>query len=132
MIFALALTRAVLTFIMAALAMIFLQRSLSLDIFHRLRRHYSVDKSDSSRSVDLLVRAYKFVQRIAKPIADLNLVKRLDFKVKQAGIPLFGSEFIIISIIGAILFGIAIYIILLPCRLRRSVCCWAFGFGSRL
>ena len=114
MAFVLAAICAVLTFLTVLFGVVFLRRSLSVDIFHRLRRHYHVDKTGSGgRTLELLRRAYQFIQRTAKPIADLNLVKRLDFKVKQAGLPVFGSEFIIISVIVALIVAVSIYIITL-------------------
>ena len=54
-----------------------------------------------------------FIQRLAKPLADKDITKKLDFRLKQAGIPLFGAEFIVLSVIGAIFGGFATYVITL-------------------
>ena len=92
---------------------LFIRKSQSLDIFHRLRRHHVVESKNFQQTKDFLQRAYAFIQRTAKPIADWNVAKKLDFALKQAGIPLFGAEFVIINIICAVLGAFAVYAITL-------------------
>lgn len=104
---------ALLAFFFVLFTMLFIRRSQSLDIFHRLRRHHVVQSRGFQQTADFIQRAYNFVQRVAKPIADWNLSKKLDFALKQAGIPLFGAEFIIISIICAIFGTVAVYMMTL-------------------
>ena len=100
-------------FVFVILAVIFIRRSRSMDIFHRLRRHYVDNSKRLKQTEDIILRISKFIKRMAKPIADLEISKKMDFRLKQAGIPLFGAEFIIMSIIGSILGAIIIYIVTL-------------------
>ena len=99
------------TFFFVFFLILFIRRSQSVNIFHRLRRHYADNSKRFRQTEDFLQRAYNFIQRTAQPIADWNLVKKLDFLLKQAGIPIFGAEFVVIVVISAILGGIAVYII---------------------
>lgn len=102
---------AILAFMFVILIVTFIKRNRSLDIFQRLHRYYNRDEQKSDRAEDFLRRGYKFIRRIATPLAELNLVKRLEFKLRQAGIPLFGGEFIIITAIVAILSSAFVYMI---------------------
>lgn len=100
-------------FVCAMLVLILLRRNQNMNIFYRLRHHY-VAKSESLQKTEAtLRRIYKFIQRLAKPLADLELAKKIEFKLRQAGIPLFGAEFIIIALIVAFAAGISVYIITL-------------------
>ena len=101
-----------LTFLLVIFLVVFVKRSRSMDIFHRLRRHYDRDDIGRiQRTEDFLRRGYKFVKRLAVPLAALNLVKRLEFKLKQAGIPLTGGEFIVIVGILSVLSTIFVYMV---------------------
>ena len=102
---------AVLAFLFVIFIVTFVKRNRSMDIFHRLHRYYNRDEQRNHRMDDFLRRGYKFIKRIAVPLAELNLVKRLEFKLKQAGIPLFGGEFIIITAIVAVLSAAFVYMI---------------------
>ena len=64
-----------------------------------------------SGNEDIVRQIYLSLQRLAKPIADWNIAKKLDFLLKQAGIPIYGGEFIILSIVLAIAAFIITYII---------------------
>ena len=102
---------AVTTSLFVFFLILFIRRSQSLNIFHRLRRHYAANSKRFQKTEDFLQRVFNFIKRTAKPIADWNIAKELDFLLKQAGIPLFGAEFIIITVVCSILGGLAIYII---------------------
>ena len=102
---------AVTTSLFVFFLILFIRRSQSLNIFHRLRRHYAANSKRFQKTEDFLQRVFNFIKRTAKPIADWNIAKELDFLLKQAGIPLFGAEFIIITLVCSILGGLAIYII---------------------
>ena len=106
----LAATCGVLTFIFFMLLFAAARRAQSVDIFYRLRRHY-VDKSTHfKKTEDFLRRVYSFIKRVAKPIEKYHISQKLDFRLKQAGIPIFGGEFIILSIVGSIAGFIFTYI----------------------
>ncbi len=64
-----------------------------------------------SGNEDIVRQIYLSLQRVAKPIADWNVAKKLDFLLKQAGIPIYGGEFIILSIVLGIAAFIITYII---------------------
>lgn len=93
--------------------LLFVKQNRSVDILHRLRRHVADDSSRFQKKEDIVRRAVKLLKRTAKPLSKFNFTKNLDFKLKQAGIPLFGAEFIIVSLIGAFLGAILLYIITL-------------------
>ena len=111
MVYIFATVVAVEAFVTVILFAVFIRRKQSVDIFHRLRRHNVTDSGRFKKTEDFLRRIYKLIQRTAKPIAEWRLAKNLDFKLKQAGIPIFGAEFIVIVLIGAILVTAAVYVI---------------------
>ena len=110
MIFLVAAVAAVATSFFVLFSILFFRRSRSTDIFHRLRRHYDDNSKRNHNTEDILQRAFNFVKRVSQPIAEWNLSKKLDFLLKQAGIPLFGAEFIVIALICSFLGGFAVYI----------------------
>ncbi|MBR0289680.1 MAG: type II secretion system F family protein [Selenomonadaceae bacterium] len=103
---------ALMTFFFVFFSVLFIRRNQSVNIFHRLRRH-NIENKKLKQTEDALRRFYKFIQRLAKPLADKGITKKLDFRLKQAGIPLFGGEFIVLSAIGALFGGLAVYAITL-------------------
>ena len=104
---------ALLTFFMVLFFLAYVRRKRGTDIFHRLRRHHVVDTKKESETEDLLVMLYRFVKRTAKPMLNWQIAQRLDLKLKQAGIPLFGAEFIVCAVVGALLVGTIIYMLTL-------------------
>ena len=104
---------AVSTFFFVILTVTFYKRSKSVDIFNRLRRHHLDETNRKKNNDDIFRRVYKFIQKIAQPLDNLNIVKNFDFKLKQAGIPIFAGEFIIIGLLGSIFGAVAGYIITL-------------------
>ena len=113
MIFVIALLTALFAFLTVFLGVVAFRRNQSIDIFHRLRRHVNLDSQHFRQTQDTLRRAYNFVKRVAKPLERFNFAKSLDFKLKQAGIPLYGAEFVILVLIAAVLGTAAIYVITL-------------------
>ena len=102
---------AIATFLFVLFGLIFIRRSRSMDIFHRLRRHYDANAGRFKQTEDIIRRVHNFIDKVAKPIADLNISKNLDFILKQAGIPLLGAEFIVVALICAVLGTVALYVI---------------------
>ncbi len=102
---------AALTFLLVIFLVMSVKRIRSVDIFHRLRRHYDQGDGRTDRTEDFLRRGYKFLKRVSAPLAALNLVKRLEFKLRQAGIPLMGGEFIIFTSVTALLSAAFIYMV---------------------
>lgn len=89
-----------------------LRNRKNVNVLHRLRRH-NVTAKPLRETEDFIRRIYLFLQRTAKPIADWNIAKNLDFKLKQAGIPIFGAEFIIIIAGLAVFVTVTVYVITL-------------------
>lgn len=89
------------------------QRNHSVNIFHRLRRHYADDEKRPHKNDDIIRRFSRLVKRLARPLASSAFTKKLDFRLKQAGIPLFGAEFIVLSLMSAVFGGIVTYIVTL-------------------
>ena len=117
MIFLVALFSAISAFFIALLAIVYLQRAYSLDVFHRLRRHYSEDTSaKGGEAQSLIEKLYGVVQRIAKPFAKFDFSQLVELKLKQAGIPLLGAEFIVIELIAAGAAGLVTYLLILDVR----------------
>ena len=102
---------AIATFLFVLFGLIFVRRSRSMDIFHRLRRHYDANAGRFKQTEDIIRRVHNFIDKVAKPIADLNISKNLDFILKQAGIPLLGAEFIVVALICAVFGTVALYVI---------------------
>ena len=111
MIIFLAIICAVSTFLFVLLSVIFIRRSRSTDIFHRLRRHYDSHAGKSKQTEDIVRRFRNLIERTSKPFAEMNFAKKLDFILKQAGIPLLGAEFIVLAIICSVLGTIAAYMV---------------------
>jgi len=108
-----ALLCAVEFFLLVFFGALFVRRQQSTDIFHRMRRHVDEDDGKSKKAEDFFRRAVKFVKRTARPLRNMQFTKNMDFKLRQAGIPLFGAEFLIVAIISATLGTIILYFITL-------------------
>lgn len=113
MAFLIALVCAVECFLFVFFGVLFIRRNRSFDIFHRLRRHVADNSEGYRQTEDFVRRVYKFIKRTAKPLGKLEFTRNLDFKLRQAGVPIFGAEFIIVAIIGAVLGTLIIYVITL-------------------
>lgn len=99
-------------FIMIFSVGLYIQKSKKFDIFYRMRRHDTrqiIKKSSPNDS--LILRSYKFIQKISKPLVEINLAQSLEFKLRQAGLPLLGGEYIVINFICSILVAVAIWLI---------------------
>ena len=101
------------TFLFVLFIVMFIKKRQSVDIFHRLRRHVFTDSERVQQAEDFLHRAYNFVKRMSKPLERFNFAKNLDFKLKQAGVPLYGSEYIIIVMIASLVGSFIIYVVTL-------------------
>ena len=103
----------ILTFCLVVLIAYYITRNRSMDIFHRLRRHHLEDSKKEEDTEDLLRRLYRYIKKTAKPFVNWNIAQKLELKIKQAGLPLLGAEFMIIILISAALAGILIYMLTL-------------------
>ena len=107
MIFAVELLSAVLTFFLMLLLITYMRKKISLNIFHRLRRHTSEDILHVSDE-GIVLKIYGLIQRLSKPFANFSLTQIPENKLRQAGIPLLGAEFIVIIFLlsGVVFIGV--------------------------
>lgn len=108
-----ATAEAILTFLLVLLLTIYIKRSRSTDLFHRLRRHNVEDNVREFEPENFYQKSYQYIKRIAKPFISWNIAQRIELKLKQAGLPLLGAEFILIALISAFLAGIFAYMLTL-------------------
>ena len=109
MIFLAALFASLTFFITILLLIIYVKRKQNVNIFHRLGRHYSENNARDEDDNGLTAKLYNFVKRLAKPLSKFNLSQLPETKLRQAGLPLLGSEFIVIELLLACLAGAAVY-----------------------
>ena len=102
---------AVITFLIFALIIVYFKKRQSLNVEYRLRRHNIAETKAKEKEIPLLNRAYQLVKKLAQPFSGWDASRSLDFKLRQAGIPLYGAEFAIISLVGTAVVALIIYII---------------------
>ncbi len=106
----LAALSSILTFIAICLMVLFVKRVQSVNVNYRLRRHNIADAKTKEKE-PLARRIYNFIRRMARPFSSWEASRNLDFKLKQAGIPLYGAEFMVVAVVGAGIVTLLIYII---------------------
>lgn len=111
---------AAMTFFLVILFLFYLKRDGSTDIFYRLRRHYRVGDIDDEND-NFLNKVYQFIKKLAKPFASWNFSQIVEKRLHQAGIPLLGSEFIIIIFLSSSVAFIAAYMVTLERRIALIV-----------
>ena len=102
----------IIAFFLTLFLVFYVRRRRSTDIFRRLRRHLP-DIPKYEENTDFLAQLYRLLKRLAKPMTNVNFAGFLDLKLRQAGLPLLGGEFIIISAFGAGLGGGFVYLLTL-------------------
>ena len=105
-----------LTFIIVFLLILYVKRVQSVNVFHRLRRHSNIIETLAAKAKSqepLIQRIYKFIKRASKPFTAFEMARRIDFKLKQAGIPLYGAEFIVVAAVCATMGAMVIYLVTL-------------------
>ena len=101
---------------------IYLQRRKSKDIVKKLRRYGVKPVSRTDSDVNILVqRIYQFVKKVAKPLVDRNIAQSLEYKLQQAGVNLYGGEYIVISFMASLITGVVIWFLTLS---------FAMAFGA--
>ena len=113
MIFLSSLLFGILSFCLVILISYYATRNRSTDIFVRLRRHNVVEAKKEKPTEDLLRRLYRYIKKTAKPFVNWNIAQKLELKIKQAGLPILGAEFMIMLLIGAALGGFMAYMLTL-------------------
>ncbi len=78
-------------FVLVLVFLLYLRHKHRISLAYRLRRYQTREaKVESPTGLQFIA---GLLRQITKPFERANLAKRLDYKVRQAGIPLLGSEF---------------------------------------
>lgn len=103
-----ALIAALAAFLLVLIVIVYIQHVRRMSVFFRLRRHRIIDAGQANMDDPyLLERLRRWLKRAASPIAERGPVHALDFRMRQAGIPLLGGEFmILLAGSGALVFVI--------------------------
>ena len=96
-----AMVAGILSFLLILLVLLYVQHQQRTNIFSRLRRYNILEAGSADDSSRLEDRFRSILARVASPIAEWRPVQDLDFRMRQAGIPLLGGEFMIL------LFGVS-------------------------
>lgn len=79
----------------------------SLDLYYRMRRHNVVTNVKRIETVeDFIVKAYQFLQKISAPLVERNFAQSLEYRMKRAGLPLLGGEYIVLNLLTMALVGV--------------------------
>lgn len=101
---------ALMTFLIMCLVVMGVKRAQSTNVEYRLRRH-NITEVKVKEKEPLARRIYHLVKRVAQPFSAWDASRSLDFRLRQAGIPLYGAEFIVVAIVGAIGVAFLSYIV---------------------
>lgn len=102
-----AIIAALAAFFLVILVAVYFQNMRRMSIFYRLRRHHIIE-AGQLMDQPYLERMRRWLRKAALPIAEHGPVQALDFRMRQAGIPLLGGEFMIllsVSSLAAFLIG---------------------------
>lgn len=93
---------------------IYLQRKKTNDLVRKMRRYgvKPITRTDSDTNI-LIQRIYQFVKKTARPLVDRNIAQSLEYKLQQAGLTLFGGEYVVISLLASLITGIVIWLLTL-------------------
>ena len=82
-----------------------------IDLLYRLRLY--TDKPILKRDQPIALKLMRFVRRTATPFGQLKPIEKYDARMKQAGLPLLGSEFVTILLLSAIVAGVFTFLLTL-------------------
>ena len=122
MIFIFSLLIALASFFLIVFVLISFNNAMSTNIFHRMRRHNV--KPLIKREVDeekLILRAYRFVKKISRPLVEHNFAQSLENHLNRAGIPLLGGEYVVINLIGMAVAAFLTWILTLDFRISLII-----------
>ena len=122
MIFIFSLLIALASFFLIVFVLISFNNAMSTNIFHRMRRHNV--KPLIKREVDeekLILRAYRFVKKISRPLVEHNFAQSLENHLNRAGLPLLGGEYVVINLIGMVAAAFLTWILTLEFRISLII-----------
>ena len=112
MIFLVSLLVSLASFLLVIVLVLFFKNSLSLNIFHRMRRHNVrpiIRRDDEAEG--WIFRLYAFVKKISKPLVERNFAQALENNLNRAGIPLYGGEYVVINLLFMAAVGFVIWLV---------------------
>ena len=107
---------AVLSFVLVMLLVAYARYVRRVDLFSRLEKYHVYPRGgekDSWRGESLSETARRLLTRISSPFAEYSLMQAWDIKMRQAGIPLLGGEFLAALCAAALLAGIGAWMLFL-------------------
>jgi len=107
---------AVLSFVLVMLLVAYARYVRRVDLFSRLEKYHVYPRGgekDSWRGESLSGAARRLLTRISSPFAEYSLMQAWDIKMRQAGIPLLGGEFLAALCAAALLAGIGAWMLFL-------------------
>ncbi len=101
-------------FFLVVFLVLALQNTRSLDLYYRMRR-YNVAPTIKrlNTAEDLIVKGYQYLQKISKPLVERNFAQSLEYRMKRAGLPLLGGEYIVLNLLAMALIGVLTWFIAL-------------------
>lgn len=113
MVMSLAAVCAILFFLLLLLLSSYARYVRRKDIFYRLRRYRILDEGKEIRRESIFLRVRKLLSRMAAPLEERGPVRRLDLRMRQAGVPLLGGEFLVALLMTGLLTGIGTWMLTL-------------------
>jgi len=114
MIFLAAMLSAFAAFFLVIFLVLAIKNKLALDLFYRMRRYnFTPAIKKANTADDLIIKGYQTLQKVSKPLVDINFAQPLEYKLRQAGLPLLGGEYIVLNIFAMILAAILIWFLTL-------------------
>ena len=116
MIFLVSAVVAVMTFFLILLFVIYARYIKRRDLFSRLEKYHVrsrqlENEEETPKSFMELIQ--HFLAHAAAPFSGFSSIQEWDIKVRQAGIPLLGGEFLIVIFLSAILTGVGTWMLTL-------------------
>ena len=96
-----AVVAGMLTFLLVLLVLLYVQHQRRTNLFYRLRRYNIIEAEGADDSPFLGDRLRRLLTKVASPIAEWQPIQDLDLRMRQAGIPLLGGEFMILLLVIA-------------------------------
>ena len=96
-----AIISALAAFFLILLVAVYFQHVRRMSIFYRLRRHHVIEAGQVMEQ-PYLERIRRWLRKAAAPIAEHGPIQALDFRMRQAGIPLLGGEFMVLLVVSAL------------------------------
>ena len=92
-----AIIAALAAFLLALIVLVYIQQVRRFSVFYRLRRHRIIDAGQADLDEPYLIdRLRRWLKQAAAPLTGRGPIHALDFRMRQAGIPLLGGEFMIL------------------------------------